>query len=406
MRENAQRGFSSGSRPPYGFHRVGVKDGAKTRYKLEPDPEGSVAVQVIRRMFDMALRDMGCKEIAKALNKEGIRTITGQRWGRTTVHKVLTNEAYCGTLVWGGRPGHPAIHSADPPVRVENAWPAIIDKNAFQQVQRKMASRRPAVIHPRTIPSSYLLSGLLYCSCGHSMIGRSAKSHHYHYYTCNGGYKQGRDACDARALPKDKLEHLVIDQIKCKVLNREWLEELVRLVNEELDSTHGILRDRLDTVDAELNDARLRLSKLYDALETGKLGLDDLAPRIKELRTRQDELHKARLQLEAEMAADGATHVDAEIVKSYAEDLKSLLEETDITESKAFLRSFIKRIEINNCEAVIHYNLPVPPYRSDMQTAGVLPIDNLGGDRGIRTPDLCDANAALSQLSYIPFSTL
>jgi hypothetical protein len=25
-----------------------------------------------------------------------------------------------------------------------------------------------------------------------------------------------------------------------------------------------------------------------------------------------------------------------------------------------------------------------------------------GGDRGIRTPDLCDANAALSQLSYIP----
>ena len=26
----------------------------------------------------------------------------------------------------------------------------------------------------------------------------------------------------------------------------------------------------------------------------------------------------------------------------------------------------------------------------------------LGGDRGIRTPDLCDANAALSLLSYIP----
>ncbi len=26
----------------------------------------------------------------------------------------------------------------------------------------------------------------------------------------------------------------------------------------------------------------------------------------------------------------------------------------------------------------------------------------LSGDRGIRTPDLCDANAALSQLSYIP----
>ncbi len=28
-----------------------------------------------------------------------------------------------------------------------------------------------------------------------------------------------------------------------------------------------------------------------------------------------------------------------------------------------------------------------------------------GGDRGIRTPDLCDANAALSRLSYIPIFT-
>ena len=31
-----------------------------------------------------------------------------------------------------------------------------------------------------------------------------------------------------------------------------------------------------------------------------------------------------------------------------------------------------------------------------------LPIVISGGDRGIRTPDLRDANAALSQLSYIP----
>jgi hypothetical protein len=88
------------------------------------------------------------------------------------------------------------------------------------------------------------------------MIGRSVKSHHYHYYTWNGGYKQGKDACDARALPKDRLEHMVIDQVQDKVLNQECLEELVRLVNEELDSTHGILRDRLTTIDAELNAVR------------------------------------------------------------------------------------------------------------------------------------------------------
>jgi len=50
------------------------------------------------------------------------------------------------------------------------------------------------------------------------MIGRSAKSHQYYYYVCNKSHKQGKDACSARSLPKDKLENVVIEQIKEKVL--------------------------------------------------------------------------------------------------------------------------------------------------------------------------------------------
>jgi site-specific DNA recombinase len=72
------------------------------------------------------------------------------------------------------------------------------------------------------------------------------------------------------------------------------------------------------------------------------------------------------------------------------------------TESKAFLRSFIKRIEIDKSLAVVRYNLPMPQDGKRRESLGVLPIDTIGGDRGIRTPHLCDANAALSQLSYIP----
>ena len=402
MRENAQRGFFNGSRPPYGLRRIPVQDGTKTRYKLGPDPDDSAAVSVVQRMFGMALQDVGCKEIAKVMNKEGFRTRGGQSWGRTTVHKVLTNEAYCGTLVWGGRPGHRAIHRSDPPVRVENAWPAIIDPPAFALVQETMRSKRPQTVHPRTIPSPYLLTGFLFCSCGHAMIGRSAKSHRYYYYTCNGGFKKGKVACNARALPKDKLEQLVLDQVKQRVLNQKSLEELVSLVNMELDSTRGILKEKLDAIDAELNDVEARLSKLYDALETQKLSLDDLAPRIKGLRAREDELSKTRLLVEAERITRVVKHVDARIVKAYARDLQCLLGEADILESKAFLRSFIKRIEIDGGSAKVHYTLPMPPDGRMKESLEVLPMVTLGGDRGIRTPDPCDANAVLSQLSYIP----
>jgi site-specific DNA recombinase len=392
MRENARRGFFSGSRPPPGLHKVAVQDGPKTRYRLEPDPDDSVAIKMVRRMFGLAFQDAGCKEIAKVMNTEGFRTANGRLWGKTTVHKILTNEAYCGTLVWGGRPGHPAIHSADPPVRVENAWPAIIDPAIFAVVQEKMAAKRPRVIHPRTIPSRYLLSGLLFCSCGHAMIGRSAKSHQYFYYTCNGGFKKGRDVCSARALPKDKLEQMVIEQVKHRILNQESLEELVGLVNMELDSTHDIVREKQDTIDAELNDVEIRLSKLYDALETEKLSLDDLAPRIKELRVRRDELSKAGLLVEAEKVTRIVKHVDAEIVKAYARDLECLFRKTDLLESKAFLRSFIKRIEIDGDSAKIDYVLPMPPDGRMREPVGVLPMVNSGGEGGTRTPTLFTAH--------------
>jgi len=78
-------------------------------------------------------------------------------------------------------------------------------------------------------------------------------------------------------LPKEKLERLVIERLRSKVLTDKNLEELVMLVNEELQSASYGLKDRLDVIDAELKDVRARLSKLYDALETGKLELGDLA---------------------------------------------------------------------------------------------------------------------------------
>jgi len=379
MRENAARGFFNGSRPPYGFHRVAVRDGSKARNKLEPEPDDSVAVQVVRRMFDMSLRDIGCKEIAKTLNREGFRTGGGERWGRTTVYKVLTNEAYCGTLVWGGRPGHPALHSGEPSVRVENAWPGIVDRETFEVVQLKLTAKSPVVTHPRIVPSYYLLSGVLFCSCGRAMTGHSAKSGRHFYYLCSRSFKQGKDACNARMLPKEKLERLVVDQLRAKVLTDENLEELVTLVNEELQMASSHLRERLDIIDAELRDVRARLTKLYDALETGKLELDDLAPRIKELKTRQDELTRARMHMETETVARSVEEIDVNIVKAYAQDLRSLLEEADITERKAFLRSFIKRIEVGKDEVKVYYDLPLPQVGVYKEEAEVLPIDTFGG---------------------------
>ena len=390
LRENAARGFYSIGRAPYGLRKVPIKDGVKTRYKLEPEPEDSISIKVVRRIFEMALKRIGCKQVASTLNREGFFTSTGRRWGKTTVHKILNNEAYCGTLVFGGRPGHPALHSGEPPVRVENAWPSLINKDTFRQVQKVMSHNAPKAVHPRIVPSFYLLSGMLVCACGSAMVGRSAKSHRYYYYTCNRSCKQGREACDSRILPKDKIERLVIDQIKQRVLNRQCLEELVRMVNEELDTGHLLTKDKLANIDTELLELENRLSRLYDALETGKLDINDLAPRIKELRAKQDELSKARVIAEAEMTLQGYQPIDINIMASYVTDLRNILDESDVAQRKAFLRSFVKKIVIEKERVKLYYNLPVPPDGRTIDTIGVLPIDTPSGEGGTRTPTSFD----------------
>jgi hypothetical protein len=116
-----------------------------------------------------------------------------------------------------------------------------------------------------------------------------------------------------------------------------------------------------------------------EAIETRKLDLEDLAPRIKELRLRQDELHEARVHTEAEMAARGVEQVDAALVKSYARDLRQLLEEADLIERKVFLRSFINRVEVHDGRVSVYYRLPMPPDGKDKERVGVLPIVTSGG---------------------------
>lgn len=55
----------------------------------------------------------------------------------------------------------------------------------------------------------------------------------------------------------------------------------------------------------------------------------------------------------------GNTQVDAKSVKSYAEDLKNLLDEANISESKAFLRSFVKQVVIDGEKVTVQYNIPI-----------------------------------------------
>lgn len=294
---------------------------------------------------------------------------------KTTIHWILTNEVYTGTLVWDRN----SVRGL-PPIRVENACPAIVSKETYDNVQSLLKSRAPSYLHPKRTASHFLLSGIAKCGyCGKSFIGHDAKHGKFSYYVCGTLLKKGTGSCPARYVNGRELEDAVVDKIKEHILTEDNLKELVRLVNEEIDASSVEYRERLDIVLYELDDINQRLAKLYDALETSRLELDDLAPRIQELRHRQVQLLSVKAELEQKLSDRRVYLADMETVTHYMKDLRNLLDSSPLMERKSFIRSFIKEARVTGSEVALTYTIPMSLRGITDEEPAVLPIVQYGG---------------------------
>ena len=388
MRESASRGFYLSCRPPYGYHKVRVRDGAKDRVRLEPD---ACQAKTVSAIFSDVLNGKGLIEIARDLNSRGVASPRGKGWGKTGIRAILANEVYAGTYVWGRR-----SKRGLEPIRVPNACPAIIDMDTFERVQSTLGSRAPARIHPRRATSRFLLSSLARCGfCGKALIGMDAKSGRFSYYVCGTLAKKGAGSCPMQYLNSRKFEAAVIDKIRERILTEENLERLVELVNEEMDGATKTHRDELEALHEEAVGVNRRLERLYDSLQTGKVELADLAPRIKDLRARQERLLARKAELETLLSDRRVELATPEVVRSYVADLHSLLANSELVERRAFIRSFVKEVRVTGDEVVITYTMPLTPDGSSMDRVGVLPTVRHGGPFWTRTRDLSLIRTAL-----------
>ena len=353
MREAATRGFWMTTYAPYGYRRVYVQDGIKKRPKLELNPPADA---VVKRIFDMVLQGKSILDVTKTLNAEGIPTTNGKKWLKTTIHTMLDHEAYTGTLVWGAK-----AKDGAPPVRVENAHPAIVSKRDFQQARKLLASRAPKKMNPRRASSPYLLSGLVKCeTCGKAMTAAEAKSGRYTYYICHSLLKRGKGTCETPRLNAKSFEKLIISEIRENVLTESNIRDLVKLLDEEMDGVAREQRERLETIEEELEDVKKRLGRIWQVIETTDIEMADASERIREHRERKEKLEIAAEEARA-LLSDRRQFLDsADTIAAFAADMGEFLKTSELTETKAFVRSFVKEIVVKPGRAAIVYSIPTP----------------------------------------------
>ena len=383
LKESVMRGFFVNSYAPYGYRKVKVKDGNKDRVKLEPDGHKA---EIVGQIFADFLKGKGLKEIGKELNTKGIASPTNTGWGKTSLYHILTNEIYTGTSVWGRSSNNPKVKV----VRCENAWPELVSRADYERIQKLLKERAPDKQHPRRTTSKYLLSGISHCGiCGKALVGQDAKSGRFSYYVCGTLLKKGAGACDAKYLNAQKFEEAVIKEIRSKILTRDNLRALAEMVSEEMDACAADYKKQLESVDIEMHDVSRRLGKLYDALETGVIDLQELAPRIKELRDRQESLTLTKMELEDQFADRKVKLSDFKFIEECADDLSALLSSNgSLAERRSFIRSFVKDVRVKEETVEITYTIPMPPSDIAHGETAVLSLVQHGSAYGIRTRGL------------------
>ncbi|MBD5118504.1 MAG: recombinase family protein [Clostridiales bacterium] len=147
----------------------------------EPEIDENEA-PTVRRIFARYLMGQSVGQICKDLTADGLKTARGGTdWSDHTVRHILQNEKYMGdailqktfTLDLFSRQ-QVKNEGQLPKYYVENAHPAIIDRDTFQRVQEEMARRSSlrktsskAKTEQGKHSGKYVLSGLLVCSeCG------------------------------------------------------------------------------------------------------------------------------------------------------------------------------------------------------------------------------------------------
>jgi site-specific DNA recombinase len=359
MKENAQQGFYNGSSLPLGFTLEEIeKRGHRTKKKIIIDPGEA---EIIRLIFDLYAHGdgrtgpIGIKEITKHLNAKGYRTRMGGRLGIGPVHGILTNPVYAGH--WSFNKRNAKTRQVKPESEVIFIEvPAIIDRKTFDKVQKTLKAKNPQDNPPRAVTGPILLTGLAHCaSCGGAMTLRSGTSKSgniYRYYTCSSAMRIGETACKSRPIPMDKLDRLITEHVAERILVPERLEALLQSVAHRRLKTNAEVQARIESLRHEIGSSEEKLRRLYKLVEEGLTELDDmLGERIAKLKAGRNKAASALERIESQQPA---TKLDQDKITRFGNLMRQKITEGDIPFRKAYLRSLIEAIEVDDRVIRIH----------------------------------------------------
>ncbi len=281
-------------------------------------PEEAV---IVKRIFREYLEGSSILQIAKGLEADGIKTVTGlDHWHPGTINNMLSNEKFCGDVCMQ------KTYTIDfltkkkvknegyaPQYYIEDNHEAIIPKELFHQVQvekARRASLNKAAVTRKTnktkkekskYSSKYVLTELMVCAeCGHayrrqtwSKYGKKSA-----VWRCEDRLKNGTSSkCkNSPTLKEEQLHDAIMNAINDVVENsgdfiETFRENVIRVIGNY--STEGIATEYDDQIDV-LQKQMLKL--IEDNAKQGAVS-EDFDEAYRYISEQINELKKVKIKL-------------------------------------------------------------------------------------------------------------
>ncbi len=281
-------------------------------------PEEAV---IVKRIFREYLEGSSILQIAKGLEADGIKTVTGlDHWHPGTINNMLSNEKFCGDVCMQ------KTYTIDfltkkkvknegyaPQYYIEDNHEAIIPKELFHQVQvekARRASLNKAAVTRKTnkakkekskYSSKYVLTDLMVCAeCGHayrrqtwSKYGKKSA-----VWRCEDRLKNGTSSkCkNSPTLKEEQLHDAIMNAINDVVENsgdfiETFRENVIRVIGNY--STEGIATEYDDQIDV-LQKQMLKL--IEDNAKQGAVS-EDFDEAYRYISEQINELKKVKIKL-------------------------------------------------------------------------------------------------------------
>ncbi|MBS0218119.1 MAG: recombinase family protein [Proteobacteria bacterium] len=254
LREKTHRGLtgkaldgSSAGGLPYGYR-------VTTTGQREIIPEQAA---VVRRIYADYLSGLSSRQIAHALNAEGIRTARDRTWAISAIHPntedsvgILANPIYRGRMVWNRSQWikNPETGRRTRRNRPESEWIthehpelAIVDPATWDAVQAAVKRRSHAQVGNRGRRPKNLLSGLLKCDvCGGPIVAISQTA-----YGCSTAKDRGTCNSTVR-VNRRKAEAAMLAGVRSALLSPEaekaWQAAIARELRVQQESVEDTRR--------------------------------------------------------------------------------------------------------------------------------------------------------------------